>query len=132
MKYSSPSSGIVWLSPIYLKCSRRLSFPRYPLWAVYLTVQETSRHLSRLEKVGLTEKDVDGLHYAIRYAGLVLNQLPALDFEYQNRDYFNSHSLDGLPKEFVSRIGELKDSTLVEDIFIGFNNIGRMLQEAEE
>ncbi len=97
-----------------------------------LTVQETSRHLSRLERVGLTEKDVNGLHHASRYGRLVLNQLPALEFSYQNRDYLNSHSLDGLPGEFVSRIGELRDTTLVEDIVIGFNNVGKMLQEAEE
>ncbi len=97
-----------------------------------LTVQETSRHLSRLEKVGLTEKDVDGLHHLSRYGRLVLDQLPALEFSYQNRDYLNSHSLDGIPREFASRIGELMDATLVEDIVIGFNNVGRVVREAEE
>jgi predicted transcriptional regulator len=97
-----------------------------------LTVQETSRHLSRMEKVGLTEKDVEGLHHASRYGRLVLGQLPALEFSYQNRDYLNSHTLDGLPRELASRIGELRETTLVDDIVLGFNNVGRVVQEAKE
>lgn len=97
-----------------------------------LTVQEASRHLSRLEAMGLTEKDPQGLHHVSRYGRLVLGQIPGLQFTFQHRSYFSTHVIDALPREFLCRLGELRGSTLTEDIMIGFHNVDKMLGRAEE
>jgi len=97
-----------------------------------LTVQEASRHLSRLEAMGLTEKDPEGLHHAGRYGRLVLGHLPGLEFTFQHRSYFSTHAIDALPREFLCRLGELGGSTLTEDVMIGFHNVDKMLGRAEQ
>lgn len=100
--------------------------------ALGLTTQESSRHVSRLSEAGLTQKDVDGLHHISPYGKLILKQLPGVKFTSQHRDYFITHSLERLPQEFVSRIGELADSTYTDDIMVAFHSIETMMQEAEE
>lgn len=97
-----------------------------------LTIQESSRHLSRLERVGLTERDPDGLHHLSRYGRLVLKMLPGIEFLTLQRDYFSGHSLDGIPLEFAYRLGDLLNSSLVDDVMVGFYNVDRMLERAEE
>ena len=66
--------------------------------ALGLTTQESSRHVSRLGEVGLTQKDVDGFHHISPYGKLILKQLPGLAFTSQHRDYFTTHSLEHLPQ----------------------------------
>ena len=100
--------------------------------ALGLTTQESSRHISRLGDVGLTQKDVDGSHHISPYGKLILKQLPGLEFTSQYRDYFTTHSLERLPPEFVSRIGELADSTYTGDVMAVFHNVETGMQEAEE
>lgn len=97
-----------------------------------LTTQESSRHVSRLGDVGLTEKDVDGLHHLTPYGELALKQLKGLEFISQHSDYFTSHTLARIPPEFVCRIGELADSTYTDDIMVAFYNVEKVMQEAEE
>jgi predicted transcriptional regulator len=100
--------------------------------ALGLTTQESSRHVSRLGEVGLTQKDVDGFHHLSPYGKLILKQLPGLEFTSRHRDYFNTHFLERLPLEFVSRLGELADSIQTDDIMVAFHNMETMMQEAEE
>jgi predicted transcriptional regulator len=97
-----------------------------------LAVQETSRHVARLEKVGLTRKDLEGLHHVTLYGQLVHKILPGLDFISTNRDYFSDHSLGKIPSEYICRLGELRSSTLVDDVVLGFYNVNKMLRSAEE
>lgn len=100
--------------------------------AVELTIQETSRHLARLEKMGLTEKDAEGRHNLTPYGSMVLDQVPALEFTNIHRDYFTSHSLEGIPREYLHRIGELAGSRLIDDLMTSLYQVGRVLQDAEE
>jgi len=97
-----------------------------------LTTQESSRHLSRLIEVGLTTKDANGLHRVSPLGKLVLRQLPGLDFVSKHADYFTAHSLDRLPPEFISRLGNLSDATYINDIMTGFYAVEKMIREAEE
>ena len=100
--------------------------------ALDLTTQESSRHLSRLNEVGLTVKDVNGFHHVSPLGKLVLKQLPGLEFVSKHTDYFTTHSLDRLPLEFVSRLGDLSDATYIDDIMTGFYAAEKMIREAEE
>jgi predicted transcriptional regulator len=97
-----------------------------------LTTQESSRHVSRLREAGLTQKDPDGLNHLTPYGRLILRQIEGLDFASQYSDYFVSHSVARLPAEFVDRIGDLADSTYVDDLSDIFYRIDRMIQGAEE
>jgi len=97
-----------------------------------LKAQECSRHVTRLGKVGLTQKDVDGLHRLTSYGELVLKLLPGYKFISKHRDYFRSHSLATLPHEFVGRVGELTNSRYTNDVMVAISNIEAMMREAEE
>jgi len=97
-----------------------------------LTTQESSRHLSRLGDVGLTSKDADGNHYITPYGMLTLRLLQGLDLTTRHADYFMTHSLSGLPPEFVGRIGELGGSTRVDDVMVAVHRIEETIQGAEE
>ncbi|MDH5362194.1 MAG: winged helix-turn-helix domain-containing protein, partial [Aigarchaeota archaeon] len=97
-----------------------------------LTVQECSRHVSRLDDVGLTRKDVEGLLHVSPYGRLVLKQLLALKFASRHKDYFATHSLAHLPRESVLRIGDLAASSYMNDISAAFHSVDKMIQEAEE
>jgi predicted transcriptional regulator len=96
------------------------------------TNQECSRHISRLSEVGLTLKDTDGSYSISPFGGLMLRMLPSLEFITGYREYFIFHSVASLPQEFVSRMGELAESTLVEDVMVIFHNVENVINEAEE
>ncbi|MFX1476255.1 MAG: ArsR family transcriptional regulator [Promethearchaeota archaeon] len=100
--------------------------------ALNLTTQETSRHLSRLSEVDLIQKDAKGLNHVTEYGELVLKQLDGLRFISRYADYFRSRSLTHLPREFISRIGDLSSSKPVNEVAVTFANIEKMAQEAKE
>jgi predicted transcriptional regulator len=97
-----------------------------------LAVQETSRHLSRLRKIGLVDRDTEGINNLNPYGKLVLELLPVLEFTFEHRDYFSTHSYQNIPSRFVQRLGDLRESRLTEDIVVGFHNVDRLLVETQE
>lgn len=97
-----------------------------------MSIQEVSRHVSRLGKIGVTQKDVNGLYHISPYGRLTLKQLLGLDFTSQQRVYFNNHDLEHLPPEFVNRIGELEDSTYTNHVMVILSSIEKLIQEAEK
>lgn len=97
-----------------------------------ITSQQSSRHLSRLGEVGLTEKDVDSFYHLTSYGKLTVRQLHGQLFTAKHRKYFTNHSLEHLPQEFVSRIGELEDSMYVDNVMVNVQSVEKILQEARE
>jgi predicted transcriptional regulator len=97
-----------------------------------LSMQEVSRHVSRLHKTGLIAKNVTGRYNVTSYGKLVMKQLPGLEFISKHRDYFNSHSVTHLPLKFVSRINELAECTFTDDVMVFFHGVAKGIQEAEE
>lgn len=97
-----------------------------------LTTQESSRHVSRLSEVELTQKDSKGLYHLTQYGLLVLTQLEGLTFTSKHTNYFASHSSENLPNEFISRIGDLTGSKYVDDISDIFFRIDRVIKDANE
>jgi len=97
-----------------------------------LTVQETSRHLSRLSDARLASKNPEGAYNLLPYGQYVLKQLDGLDFLSKNRGYFTTHNLS-LPDEFISRIiGELKECTFTDDVMVAFSLAENLIQNARE
>jgi predicted transcriptional regulator len=97
-----------------------------------LTTQEASRHLSRLNDVGLTRKDPDGSHNVTPYGRLVIKQIQGVRFASEHVEYFTNHVLGGLPLEFVYRMGELAGSTYIDDLMFSIHCTETVFREAEE
>jgi predicted transcriptional regulator len=94
--------------------------------------QEISRHVARLTESGIIKRETDGLNNITPYGMLALSQLSGLRFITKNRHYFSEHYLDKLPESFIHRLGELNESTYLEDTILAFDNVERMIQESEE
>jgi len=97
-----------------------------------LTVQETSRHLSRLSEKRLIWKDVEGFHHLTPYGEQVLRILPSFEFLSKHEEHFTTHSISCLPHSFASRIGDLVNSKLMDDVMVAFHNVENRIREAEE
>jgi predicted transcriptional regulator len=96
------------------------------------TVQETSRNIARLSDSKLILKDVEGVFHLTPYGEEALVQLSGFSFLFENRDYFLTHSLSALPKQFQSNIGMLERCELAGDVMISFRCIEEMIAEAKE
>jgi len=110
-------------------CPLRLSYLSKRL---DFTVQETSRNVSRLAEEKLVVKEADGNFRLTSYGEETLNLLDGFDFLSKNRDYFVTHTLSTLPKEFSYNLASLKGCRLVDDVMVAFSNVERMIQKAEE
>ncbi|HEY1248504.1 MAG TPA: MarR family transcriptional regulator, partial [Nitrososphaera sp.] len=89
------------------------------------TIQETSRHLGRLIKANLIEKNSDGFYRLTSYGQLVLLLLSSISLISKTRDYFLSHDVSFLPLEFIERIGELSEYEHAENV----SNVLRHLEQ---
>jgi predicted transcriptional regulator len=78
---------------------------------------EVSRHLDRLKEVGVIEKDVEGAFRIAPMGHLIMNCLPNIEFIAQRSEFFQNHDLSLLPPQFISRLGDLKESELKEGAF---------------
>lgn len=97
-----------------------------------LSIQESSRHVSRLSEVGLTRKDVEGFYSLSPYGVLILENLRELEFSSEYSEYFSKHTIERLPKEFVKRIGCLVDSTYIHNMMDFLKRIEKITKNAEE
>ena len=97
-----------------------------------ITNQECSRHLSRLQEANLATKDTEGQYHLTPYGELTLVQLRGQLFTSRYREYFSTHTLNNLPYEFVSRLGELENSEFIDDVMVSVHLIEETLRNAEE
>jgi predicted transcriptional regulator len=94
--------------------------------------QEASRHLSRLEGSGLVLRKSDGTYETTAFAELVLIKQGEIGFLLKYKDYFNSHSIQGIPDSLVARLGVLSKSTFVDDTLIALQVVKRIIEESEK
>jgi len=97
-----------------------------------ITVQETSRQLSRLHAAGLVERDDKGLYLLTGLGRVLLQLLPSFEFLVQRRKYLLSHDLSFIPPEFVERIGELLQNEYGETVGRVLDHFEQVLSEARE
>lgn len=96
------------------------------------TTQETSRHITRLSDVGLVGRQPDGTYRITSYGKIVFNQIEGIEFLSTHKDYFIDHTMEALPYEYVSRIGELKNSSYIDNVMTVFQKIQEISDESEE
>lgn len=77
-----------------------------------LSPPEVSRNFSRLYESSLITKDVDNYYSITNLGEHVLILLEDLEFIFNNREYFISHSSVKIPPSFQKRISELSNYSL--------------------
>jgi predicted transcriptional regulator len=97
-----------------------------------LTTQEISRHVSRLGEVGLTFKNVNGFYHLSPYGKSILIILEEFLFLSKNSEYFVTHSIDHLDRDYVKRIGELSGSIYTENVMSFLHFVENIIDDAEE
>ncbi len=97
-----------------------------------ITNQECSRHLGRLVEAGLLGKSHDGHHSLTPFGDLTLRNVSFSVFTSRNKGYFNEHDLGLIPTPFINRLGELTDSTIIDDVMQVTYNIQKMVEGSEE
>jgi predicted transcriptional regulator len=99
---------------------------------VNITATEASRQIQRLSDESLIQKHTDGTYQLSNFGQLVLHFMPMFSFFVKNKAYFLDHDVWQIPPEFVSRLGELSEGVLVEELAEIVNRIENMMRSAEE
>jgi predicted transcriptional regulator len=97
-----------------------------------ITTQECSRHITRLSTAMLVERSPDGEYYLSQYGRLSIRLIAGQRFVSDHREYFLNHTLEKLPLEFVSRVGELQGGKLTDNVMLFFNLIEDLIKESQE
>lgn len=97
-----------------------------------LTLQECSRHVSRLIDARIVSRSQDGLCHVTPFGELLLTQLGGIRFMSSHRNYLMNHSLEGIPARLRSGLGEMYESQLLDDPTVSMYNIERLVSEAED
>lgn len=97
-----------------------------------MTATETCRHLQRLSDANLLNKKGDGTYEVTSFGNLAIGFLSGFNFILKNKPYFLQHETAGLPYEFADRLGELSEGTFSGSVLASFNQIRKMVFEAEE
>ena len=97
-----------------------------------VTATEAFRQLERLSSALLVQRLPEGT-YTITHFGKLLMQLSCpLGFLLKYKEYFMTHDITPLPHQFVNRLGELSETTLVSDTMESLNRAQRMFIETKE
>lgn len=97
-----------------------------------LSLQESSRQLSRLKEEKLLKKNDTGHYYLTPYGRAVLCIILNQQFLVKNCDYFLKHTLSKMHSEHISRIGELNQSIRIKKIMNVIELIEASIQRASQ
>jgi predicted transcriptional regulator len=97
-----------------------------------LTSAESHRQLSRLSGTKLIVKDVEGFFSLTPFGEQSLKWIPGYRFIYDNKEYFQSHSLSNIPHDLLLRLGDLFGCIFSDNALVSVNHFSMMIQEADE
>ncbi len=97
-----------------------------------LTIQEMHRNTTRLTGTGLIKKDSEGFFSLTSYGKILMSQLSAFGFINKHKDYFEEHFPSDLPTKFLLRIGNLRESELIQGNFAIVDKWMSIAEEAKE
>ncbi|MFW9835665.1 MAG: helix-turn-helix transcriptional regulator [Candidatus Thorarchaeota archaeon] len=82
-----------------------------------ITTSETSRHLSRLGDKGAIEKNNNGEYCLNGYGKLLIQMTSYFEFLVDKKEYIQTHDLSVLPSRFITQLGDLKDSMVINGVY---------------
>ena len=97
-----------------------------------LSPPEVSRNFSRLNDSSLVTKDIDNYYSITNLGEHVLTLLEDLEFIYQNRNYFVTHSSVKIPPSFQKRISELSSHSLATTFMEFVTAIHDIVKESKD
>ncbi len=97
-----------------------------------ITTQECSRHLARLSEAMLVERNPEGGYSLSQYGRLSLRLISGQSFVSEHRDYFTTHTLERLPPELLSRIGELQGGKPADNAMVSFGIVENIMRDVKE
>jgi predicted transcriptional regulator len=97
-----------------------------------VTATEAFRQLERLSTALLVQRQPEGTFAITQYGKLMLEFSASMEFVFKHRQYFSTHDVWTLPREFVNRLGALSQTTLIMDTVESLNKGQRMFMEAEQ
>jgi predicted transcriptional regulator len=97
-----------------------------------LNLPETRRHISRLVKVDLVERIPNGSYSLTNFGVQILETVEEIAFFSQYRDYFLSHSVAQIPREFQVKLRDLANSEYHDNILNFIRRMEGVIREAKE
>ena len=80
-----------------------------------ITVQDVHRNLNRMAESGLVKRD-DGTFRLTEFGRAVTRQIPYFLFMKNHSEFFEEHTLEGLPTKFAQRIASLKNCEFIGQV----------------
>ena len=81
-----------------------------------ITIQAFQKHFIKLNESGLIEKNQMGMLELTQTGLALIKQIPSIQFLFDNKKFFETHSLSFLPAKFVQQIGSLQEFDLINDV----------------
>ncbi len=97
-----------------------------------LTTTETFRQLQRLTDASLAKKQPEGTYTLTEYGKLILDFSSPFGFLLKNKEFFLTHDIRQLPHQFIMRLDELSEATLLEGMVESTTKISTMIGAARE
>lgn len=97
-----------------------------------ITATEASRQIQRLIDESILQKQPDGTYVLTNFGRLLLHFFPCLEFISKYRGYFVVHDVWQLPPQFISRLGELSNGVLCNEIAETVNRLENMMRLAND
>jgi len=95
-----------------------------------LNLPETRRHVSRLMEVNLIERNPDGSYSLTLFGARILEQVEEISFFTHYKNYFLTHPMDTIPREYRVRLRDLSDSEFHDNILSFIRGIEQVIREA--
>ncbi|MEM2924007.1 MAG: helix-turn-helix domain-containing protein [Candidatus Nitrosocaldus sp.] len=96
------------------------------------SVQEVSRHLSRLSSMRLIERDGNGYYRITMLGSITMIMLQQFRLVLEDGDYFLTHDISFLPEESIDGIGEIAEHEHSCNLADVLNGAEQIIEEAEE
>jgi predicted transcriptional regulator len=96
------------------------------------TIQEVSRHLLRLTKIQLVERNAEGAYALTPLGQAVVALLPEINFLVMNADYFATHDASCIPVELRYGLGLIHEYGVAEHVMQAFQQTECLIREAKE
>ena len=97
-----------------------------------VTATEAFRQLQRLSEAQLVQRQPEGSYVNTSYGTLVLHLATSLGVASKYREYFLAHDIWRIPIQFIERIGEISETSLIMDTMGNISKLEQIIGGAEE
>lgn len=97
-----------------------------------VTATEAFRQLQRLCEARLVQRQPEGSYLTTSYGRLILHLTSSLVVASKYWEYFQSHDIWRLPIQFIDRIGEVSETSLIMDTMGSISKVEQIIGGAEE